>query len=285
MMIAIIINARKVDYILIDTFSTSNFYYAYIASQLSRLLRLKYISVLRGGNLPMRLDKYPYLSKSIFKNSYQNIAPSNYLKYEFEKKGFKVDFIPNILEINEYEFKKRETLKPTILWVRAFKYLYNPKMAIEVLILLKKQYPEAKLCMIGPVKDDSFELVKSMVVENNLTDSVEFTGALSKKEWFKKSEEFDIFINTTNVDNTPVSVMEAMALGLSVVSTNVGGMPFLIDNQLDGLLVEKENPDEMAKTIVKLINNHSQDMTMNARKKVESFSWEHLRKQWIKLLN
>ena len=83
MCFSIVKNSNKVDYVLIDTFSTSAFYYAFLTSQLARLFNLKYIPILHGGNLPYRIKESPRLSKLLFNNSYKNIAPSNYLKSEF----------------------------------------------------------------------------------------------------------------------------------------------------------------------------------------------------------
>ena len=88
---------KKLDFMLIDTYSTSNFMYAYLLSVLAKTFKIKYIPILHGGNLPDRLLNSPKMSDQIFKNSYKNIAPSNYLKFAFEKKGYTVDFIPNIL--------------------------------------------------------------------------------------------------------------------------------------------------------------------------------------------
>ncbi len=284
MCLSVIKLRNKVSYILIDTFSTSNFYYALLTSQIARFFKIKYIPILHGGNLPYRISKNPLLSKLIFKNSFKNIAPSFYLKNEFEKQGYKTQFIPNILEIEDYNFIERLNIQPKILWVRAFKEIYNPTLAIKVLNLLKIDFPEAKLCMVGPFVDTSYtntlELVKNLKLEN----SVEFTDVLLKEDWHKKSEEFDIFINTTNFDNTPVSVMEAMALGLPVVSTNVGGLPFLIDNKIDGLLVEKENEIVMTSAIKSILNNKFPDLVFNARKKVEGFSWQNNRQKWLEIL-
>ncbi|KGL63248.1 glycosyltransferase family 4 protein [Polaribacter sp. Hel1_85] len=284
MCLAVVKNSNKTDYILIDTFSTSNFYFSFITSQLARLFRIKYITILRGGNLPFRINKSVKISNLIFNNSYKNIAPSNYLKSEFEKKGYKTDFIPNILEIENYSFKKRIELKPKILWVRAFKELYNPTLAIKVLSLLKEKYPKAKLCMVGPGKDTSFEASRNLAKELNIIDSVEFTGVLPKEEWHKKAIDFDLFINTTNFDNTPVSVMEAMALGLPIISTNVGGMPFLIENNIDGVLVDKENENQMADAIIKIIEENNFSLALNGRKKAESFAWREVKQKWNQIL-
>ena len=274
----------KVNYVLIDTFSTSNFYYALLTSQLCRLFRLKYLPILHGGNLPYRLKQNPKLSSLIFNNSFQNIAPSGYLKYEFEIKGYKSLLIPNVIPIIKYNFKNRQRLQPKLLYVRSFAKIYNPTMAIEVLKELQKKYPEAILCMIGPDKDGTLKDVKHLINTYDLKDSVEITGVLSKSEWHKKSEEFDIFINTTNVDNTPISVIEAMALGLPIVSTNVGGMPYLIDNNKDGILVVKEEPLLMVNEIHKIIEKNNISLTINARTKVENYDWSVVRNQWLNLL-
>ena len=274
----------KVNYVLIDTFSTSNFYYALLTSQLCRLFRLKYLPILHGGNLPYRLKQNPKLSSLIFNNSFQNVAPSGYLKYEFEIKGYKSLLIPNVIPIIKYNFKNRQRLQPKLLYVRSFAKIYNPTMAIEVLKELKKIYPEAILCMIGPDKDGTLKDVKHLINTYDLHDSVEITGVLSKSEWHKKSEEFDIFINTTNVDNTPISVIEAMALGLPIVSTNVGGMPYLIDNNKDGILVVKEEPLLMVNEIHKIIEKNNISLTINARTKVENYDWNVVRNQWLNLL-
>ena len=275
---------NKIDYIIIDTYSTSNFYYALIVANLARLLNIKYIPILHGGNLPQRLDNSKRASDLIFKNSYKNISPSEYLKYEFEKRGYFTTLIPNVISLENYTYKKRTEIKPRLLYVRAFAEIYNPKMAVEVLFQVKKHHPNATLCMVGPDRDGSLKSVKALVGKLKLKDSIEFTGVLTKKEWHKKSEEYDIFINTTNIDNTPISVIEAMALGLPVVSTDVGGLPYLIENNVDGVLVPKESPIKMSDAIIKLIKENNQSLASNARKKAETFGWDSVKFKWFDLL-
>lgn len=284
MCFSILWNSKKIDYIIIDIFSSTYFYGAFLTSQLARVLKIKHITVLRGGNLPSRIEKSKLMSDLIFTNSYRNIAPSNYLKVAFEKQGYPTEFIPNILNIENYNFKLRKKIKPKVLWVRAFRQLYNPTMAIEVLKLLKENYPDAELCMVGPFKDSSIDEVKYLVKKYKLKDSVEFTGVLQKQEWIKKAEDFDVFINTTNFDNTPVSVMEAMALGLVVVSTNAGGMPYLIESKKDGILVAKNDVRTMAQEIISVVKGKYPLLAENARNKAETFSSENVMVKWNKIL-
>lgn len=276
---------KKVDFVLIDTYSTLAFWYAFIVSQVCRIVELKYIPILHGGNLPNRLKKSPKFCRLIFSNAFVNVAPSNYLLEKFKMENyFNVIFIPNVLEINNYPYKIRSICSPKLLWVRSFAAIYNPIMAIDVFAKVKRYYPEAIMCMIGPDKDGSLEITKTYAKSLNV--EVEFTGRMSKKEWIKKSENFDIFINTTHFDNTPVSVMEAMALGLPVISTNVGGIPYLIEHNYDALLVEDGNVNQMVNSITELIENSmkSQNIAQNARKKVEKFDWNIVKEQWELIL-
>ena len=284
MCIAVVHLRNKLDYVFIDIYSTSNFYYALFTSQLCRFFKLKYLPILHGGNLPYRLKKYPKFSSLVFNNSYENIAPSGYLKYEFEQKGFKTVLIPNVIPIHQYPYKERKKIAPKLLYVRAFAEIYNPKLAIEVLKELKNTYPKAILCMIGPDKDGTLEDVKQLINKYHLNESVEITGVLAQKEWHKKSENYDIFINTTNVDNTPISVIEAMALGLPIVSTNVGGLPYLIEDQKDGLLVEKENSLAMVNKILEIISENNSSLAKIARIKAERFDCNNVKNKWVEIL-
>ena len=276
---------RHFDYVLIDTYSTSSFWYALATSQLCRLLGLKYIPFLHGGNLPERLARDPMECDMIFNHSYVNIAPSLYLLQAFRNQGYtNLVYIPNAINCGHYLKKERKHASPKLLWVRSFATIYNPTMAVRVLQQLQKHYPEATLCMVGPDKDGS--LAKTQQLACDLGVSVVFTGKLTKQEWATLAQEYDIFINTTHFDNMPVSVIEAMTLGLAVVSTNVGGIPFLLENQKEALLVADNGVLEMVLAIQQLIDdpNLFQELTTNASKKAITFDWEIVKQQWFKIL-
>lgn len=277
--------ARKVDFVLIDTYSTYNFWYAFIISQLCRILGVKYISKLHGGDLPRRIKKSKFFCNLIFKNAHFNVAPSNYLLDVFQSNGYsKLICIPNTIELQNYLFTKREVVTPKMLWVRSFAKIYNPSMAIKVLSALKKEYPNASLCMVGPIKDESYD--ETILLAKKMKVKVTFTGKLSKEEWTELAKEYTVFINTTHFDNTPISVIEAMAIGLPVVSTNVGGIPYLLQHQKNALLVDDNDVENMVLEIKKLLTNPNlvTQLTQNALLTVENFDWEIVKKQWFELL-
>ncbi|WP_416448175.1 glycosyltransferase family 4 protein [Leeuwenhoekiella sp. A2] len=285
MLYATVSRAGSTDYILIDTYSTTNFWYAVAVGKVCQIFKLKYIPILHGGKLPQRHQKSPQRSKNLFNKAYKIIAPSFYLFNFFQKEGYNnVVYIPNSIAIEKYKFQERAIFKPNLLWVRSFSAIYNPLMALKILEILLEDYPGATLCMVGPDKDGSLKTCRQYAKIRHLP--VIFSGKMEKKEWIELSKEYDIFINTTHYDNTPISVIEAMALGLAVVSTNVGGIPYLLDHDKNALLVNDDDIVAFAKAIKAIINDpaQSQILTLNAGKKVENFDWQVVKTQWTKIL-
>lgn len=281
----LILNRNSTDCVLIDTYSTSNFWFAFAVSQIARFFKLQYIPILHGGNLPKKIKDWKKTSSMIFKNSLLNIAPSHYLLDAFLKEGYSnTAYIPNAIEMGQYKFIERKNSEPKLLWVRSFASIYNPKMAVDVLKILKKHFPEATLCMVGPDKDGSLDDTKNYAKSLGL--AVEFTGKLSKKEWIARSENYAVFINTTHFDNMPVSVIEAMALGFPVVSTNVGGLSLLLENKKDALLVDDSDSEAMADALLYLFHNPeiSSELSLNARSKAITFDWNNVKKMWKEIL-
>ncbi|MCK5023730.1 MAG: glycosyltransferase family 4 protein [Candidatus Aenigmarchaeota archaeon] len=283
----IVCYARSTDVVLIDTYSTKNFWYAFFCARLCQLLPLKYIPILHGGSLPQRMDRSPHMTKAILANAHAIVTPSRYLQEEIEQRGYESALIPNTIPVAEYRFKERRVLRPRLFFVRAFAGLYNPQMALYVLKALLKDYPEAELCMVGPDKDGTLNDCKTLAKDLGIEKKVMFPGRLSKAEWHKLSEEYDVFINTTNKDNTPVSVIEAMALGLPVVSTNPGGVSYLIDDGKDGLLVDCDDVNTMVKQINRLLKRDEKALSIArvARTKAEGFDWECVKERWESLLS
>lgn len=286
MTIATISNRNKVDIVLIDTYSTRNFYYAVVVAKVCRMLKMPYIPILHGGNLPHRIKKSKTLSRRLFRNAKTNIVPSGFMLENFKKEGFNnLTFIPNSIKIENYPFLLRSKIKCRLLWVRSFAEIYNPLMALEIVEQLMKLGISVELCMIGPEKDGSLATCQKLVKDLNLP--VLFLGKLPKKEWLALSRDYDIFINTTNFDNMPVSVMEAMALGMPVISTNVGGIPYLFENDKEGIMLPPNNVMAFVNSIQELLKNSIkvESLSLHARQKMQCFDWENIKLQWDSILN
>ncbi|QDO94190.1 glycosyltransferase family 4 protein [Formosa sediminum] len=282
----VLISAHRVDIALIDTYSTQNFYYALIVSQFCRVLRLPYIPILHGGNLPYRLAHYPKMSRMLFTHAKVLVSPSLYLKEAFVKQGFNhVVYIPNSLQLQNYPFTVRAIDTIRLLWVRSFSEIYNPCLAVDILKALQDLGYHTELCMAGPDTDGSLTTVKAHA--QALGVAIKTPGKLTKTEWTTLAKDYNVFINTTNFDNMPVSVIEAMALGLPIVSTHVGGMPFLIEADVDGVLVPPNDCQAFVAAILKLkaAPEYTYNMVVKAREKVEGFDWDVVKAQWLEVLD
>ncbi|WP_115461502.1 glycosyltransferase family 4 protein [Winogradskyella aurantiaca] len=281
---SVVRHRRYVDVVLIDTYSTQNFYYAVVIAWLCRRFKLIYIPILHGGNLPNRLKESPSQCQLLFGNATANVAPSRYLEQSFRDFGFKnIYHIPNAVALENLPYLRREKAELKLLWVRRLQDIYNPMMALQVFLGLKAKGLKAELCMVGADHDGSLDTLKSFAQKYAL--NVDFSGYQSKEEWVALSKNYDIFLNTSTIDNTPLSVIEVMALGLGVVSTNVGGMPYLIDHGIEGILVDSKNVEAMTSAVLNLVEDPElfQELTAKARQKVETFDTIKVKQQWKEL--
>lgn len=284
MLATIVLNSRN-SVVLIATYSTSAFQFAWACARLCRFLHIPYIPCLHGGNLPDRIKASPKKAAQVFAHSYMNVAVSGYLQKSMADNGWKSLVIANNIALDAYPFKPRSRCAPRLLWVRSFHNIYNPSLAIRVLAALLKTYPDATLTMVGPDKDGSLEKCKALAIELGVEKQVTFTGLLSRDEWVKLAAGCDIFINTTNFDNLPVSVVEAMALGLVTISTDVGGLPYLIEDRKNGLLVPPGDEVAFLEALQLVLTDEklSEKLSVEARAKAEEFDWKNIKVRWNNL--
>ena len=276
---------NTVQVVFIDTYSTRNFYYALLVSQLCRVLKLPYIPILHGGAIPKRLERSPGMSRCIFAHARLLVSPSRYLQEVFKGYGYDhVIYIPNSVDIRLYPYQFKTVHHIQLLWVRSFSTIYHPQMAVQVLHALKQQGYQASLTMVGPDADGSLKAVQQLA--RTLGVQVTITGKLPKAEWHALAQQHNVFINTAHFDNMPVSVIEAMALGLPVVSTKVGGMPYLLEHGVDGLLVPDGDVEAMVAAVVRLHREPDlvQRLSAAARLKAEGFDWGVVMKKWLEVL-
>jgi glycosyltransferase involved in cell wall biosynthesis len=272
----------------INVFSGKAFMWAYLSAKLLKKLKKTFILTLHGGNLPQFSLHHQKNVRWLLNHASKVTVPSRYLQEAMRLYRNDLILIPNALDIHLYPYKKRVSPRPIIVWLRAFHEIYNPELAIRVLDSLRKDYPEARLIMVGPDKGDgSLQRTRHLVNQLRLERSVEFAGGVPKVEvplWLNKG---DIFLNTTNYDNAPISVIEAMACGLCVVSTNVGGIPYLLQNNEDALLVSQNHPAEMKQAVARILAGRDLAMKISqkARSQAEQYDWSMILPKWNKILN
>lgn len=271
----------------VDVFSGDAFFWAEIVCWALRRAGKKYILTLRGGNLPQFAGKWPGRVRRLLTSAEAVVAPSEYLREGLKPYCARSVLLPNSLDLRQYGYRERSEARPRIIWLRAFHEIYNPALAPRVLAELVREYPDVRLTMVGRDKGDgTYQATRGVARELGVEDRMEFPGGVSKADVPGWLDRFDVFLNTTNVDNTPVSVIEAMACGLCVVSTNVGGLPFLLADGEDALLADPGDGVSLARAVHRVISEKglSGRLSRNARKKVEQFDWSITIPQWENLL-
>jgi glycosyltransferase involved in cell wall biosynthesis len=279
-------NRKRTQVVVIEVYSGPSFVVEDIASQLSKLLGQRVILWLHGGALPEFAARYPQWVSRVLSRADAIVAPSPFLARSFEAMGFEVRVIPNVIDLSKYTYRHREKVDPRLFWMRSFHPVWNPCMAVRVLALLKESAPEATLVMAGQdkgIQSDVEELARRLGV----ADSVRFAGFLDDAAKDREGALADIFINTNQVDNMPVALVEAWAMGLPVVTTSVGGIPDMISHGNSGLLVPRDDDQAMVRAIQSLLNDPSMasHLSANGRSLAARSSWGEVKFQWEQLFS
>jgi glycosyltransferase involved in cell wall biosynthesis len=280
---------RRRDYSVaqVDVYSGSAFLWAEASCWLLSRLHRPYVLTLHGGALPTFAERHPDRVTRLLRSAAAVTTPSAYLSAGMS--AFRPDLIlqPNPIAVARYPFQVRSHPRPRLVWVRAFHEIYNPIMALRAVALLRADFPEIRLIMVGPDKGDGTrERTVAAVRELDLEDVVEFRGPIEKSKLPDVFAEGDIFLNTSNVDNTPVTVVEALASGLCVVSTSVGGIPFLLHHGHDALLVPPNDHHAMSEAIRQLVMEPAtgEKLSIAGRANALERDWDLLLPRWESLL-
>lgn len=278
---------EKYDVAVVDVFSGNAFLWAEMVAFILRLLRKPYILSLHGGDLPRFSVHWPKRVRFLLSSATIVTAPSGFLQEQMKSYRSDIALIPNPIDLSRYIFSPRDTVRPILVWLRAFHKIYNPSMAVKVIASLIDDYPDVNLIMCGgDTQDGSFTIASDLAESLGISRAVQFIGRIPKIQvphWLQKA---DIFLNTTNIDNTPVSVVEAMACGLCVVSTDVGGLSYLLDNELDSVLVPVNNAKAMEMAVRRLLTDagFASRLSVSARRKAEQYDLRVVLLKWDALL-
>jgi L-malate glycosyltransferase len=281
----LIVGHRKFDAVVLEVYSGLYFLVADIVSLICKVLAIPLIAVLHGGQLAEFGRRFPGWTTRVFNRTNAMVAPSHFLAKEIGTLGYQVQVIPNVIDLDLYPYRERHKILPNLIWMRSFHAIYNPEMAIKVLAKLRETKPAATLTMAGSDKglEDN---IKSLAQQTGVSDAVRFVGFLDLESKLKELSAGDIYLNTNRVDNMPVSVVEARALGLPVVATNIGGLPYMIENGMNGFLVPSEDVDMMTEKIKTLLDcpELTLKISRSGRALAEQSGWKSVRPVWEQLI-
>ncbi len=267
----------------VDVYSGHAFLWAEAVCFLLRRIGRPCVLILHGGALPEFAARFPGRVRRLLQAAAFVAAPSPYLASELS--GFRNDIrvIPNALDVASYPYVPGRAVAPRLVWLRAFHRMYRPELAIQVVKLLSGGFPDVRLTMFGrDMGDGSFRRARRLADCLEVSHRVDFRGAIPRSEVPARLSEASILLNTTDVDNTPVSLLEAMACGLCVVTTDAGGVPYLVRDGVDALVVRRGDAQAMAMRAAALIEDPglAQRLSSAARRRAECSDWSRTLPDW-----
>jgi len=280
---------RRHDYDVaqVDVYSGPAFMWAEAVCRVLRQANRRYVLTLHGGALPQFARSRRQRVERLLKSADAVTIPSPYLLEQMAEFRKDLTLLPNGLEISSYKSRPVRTLKPRLVWLRAFHHVYNPTMVPRVLARLKAEFPSIHMTMAGFDKGDgSYQKTVAAAKAEGVEEHLEMRGSIPKSNVPAFLATGDIFLNTSSVDNTPVSVLEAMASGLCVVSTEVGGIRYLLQSGKEALLAPANDDEAMAVAVRSLLQDEAlaERIQISSKAKVRRFDWNVVLPQWHEIL-
>lgn len=241
-----------------------------------RKLGKRVVLTYHGGGGESFFDKHPRLIYKYLTQTDVNIVLSGFLAKVFEKHNLPYVVIPNIIELNGSHFKERTSVHSKYICIRAHEELYNIPCIFRAFQKVQKEIPDASLILVGDgsLHAELVQQAKFMDLQN-----VVFTGRVDNSRIFDYLDQADIMVSAPRVDNMPVSLIEAMNAGLLVISSNVGGVPYMIKDKENGLLFESDNDAELAEKMHWAVEHQKEAMSMIAlaRQTVKQYQWGQIK--------
>jgi glycosyltransferase involved in cell wall biosynthesis len=248
---------------------------------IGRIFKKRVVVNYRGGEADSFFKGVAGYFLSAFRLADSLIVPSGYLKSVFHELGIQARIIPNISEIERFQFSAPD-YKDHIKFVctRNFEAYYDIPTLIRAFRLVKDEIVDSSLTLIGDgsLKQEIMDLVYIF----GLSGCVEFLGKIDPHDMPEYLSRHDIFVNSSIVDNYPISLLEAFSSGLPVISTSAGGIPYMVENGVTGILVASGDHKALAKNMTCLARdpNLGRRLAVDARRVAEEHSWEKI---WPKL--
>jgi glycosyltransferase involved in cell wall biosynthesis len=248
----------------------------------SKIYRRKVILNYHSGELEEHIKNWRRSALPTMRKFDRIVVPSQFLVDVFAKFGLAATPVFNFVDGSNFKFQRRETFRPVFLSNRNFEAHYNVGDVLRAFQIIQKHFAEAALFVAGFGREQA--QLKRLTEELNLK-RVEFVGKITNEEMARLYENTDIYLNSSLVDNMPLSFIEAFSCGLPVVSYATGGIPYLVEAGETGLLVEPRDFEGLAQKAIFLLENQefTKKIVAKARREVVKYSWENVREEWLEL--
>lgn len=268
---------------VVHAFSAS--YFSYLLAPLpaliaARVFRRRSILNYRSGEAADHLARWRLSRWTMARLPSLVVVPSGYLIDVFARFGIRAHSIVNFVPIERLPFRARAQLSPRLLSNRNLEAHYNVACILRAFKGVQQQFVDARLDVVGdgPQRVELEALAARLSLRN-----VTFVGRVPNARMLEYYQRNDIYVNSPDIDNMPSSILEAFACGLPVVTTNAGGIPYIVDEARTGLLVDRDDSAAMARAVLRLLDDpaFAGRLAHAARAECETrYVWPRVQAQW-----
>jgi len=211
------------------------------------------------------------------------VTPSAFLQRVFAKHGLHAEVVPNIIDLTRFVPMPRRHFgnAPRLLVARNLEPIYDIATALHTLARVRQRFARATLTVAG--SGPELPSLQALVTNLGLDGAVHFTGRVENAAMPMLYAEADCAINSSTVDNMPISLLEAFASAVPVVSTRAGGIPDMLQHEYSGLLVQVGDADAMAREVCRVLGDPmlAERLTRGALAEAERYAWPQVKRLWL----
>jgi len=285
LMYCLILFVRLPKYDVLHVFCAS--YYAYALSAvpailLGKVYGKKVIVNYRSGEAEDHLQNWRWTALPTIRLADAVVVPSGYLVDVFRRFGIRARPIHNMVELDRFQYRERNPPRPVFLTTRLLEPLYNVGCVLRAFAMIQRRVPGASLTVGG----DGWQRpeLEDLAAELGLRNTT-FIGRVSWEKMPELYDSADVYLTATNLDNMPSSVIECYASGLPVVTTDAGGLPYIVKNEETGIMVRCGDHEALAVGALRLLEEQGLAFRLayRARQECRKYSWETVRTEWLQL--
>jgi len=274
---------RVYKYDVIHVFSASYFSFVLAptpAILIGKLYRRKVLLNYHSGEAEDHLRRWRRTAIPTIQLVDSVVVPSEYLVRVFASFGLKATAIYNLIDTSKFRFRERVPLRPVFLSNRNLESHYGVDRVLRAFALVQQKLPEASLTIAG---DGSQSRALKTLAEDLGLRNTRFIGQVAPFAIADVYDAADIFMNGSEIDNQPLSILEAFSCGLPVVTTDAGGIPDIVEGGRTGMVVACGDYAELANRAMKLLNDPAltKQIVEQARQECLKYSWEAVRDAWM----
>lgn len=250
---------------------------------LGRWLGRRVVLNYRGGEAREFFARWPRLIPWVVGHAHLIVVPSEFLREVFAEIGFEAHIIRNGCSLDRFARPPQARFEPVFIVARHLEALYNVGCVLRAFQLITQRRPDAKLIVLGGGPEEMS--LKGLARQLGIEAAVSFVGYVSSERTPEFYRLASIALNGSNIDNTPNAILEAFAAGVPVISTRAGGIPYLVEDGVTGLLVDLDDHRSMAERACWLLDHQdsARAVATNGLEIVKRHAWANVLRAWIDL--